>query len=54
MLVSKDAHTPLSFLPRLEETDLGIKHVKKALLDDDYHVSTSENFKFEKKSTQAQ
>ena len=38
MLVSKDAHTPLSLLPKLEETDLAIKHVKKALLDDDYHV----------------
>jgi len=30
MLVSKYAQTPLSFLPRLEETYLEIKHVKKA------------------------
>ena len=54
MLVSKDAQTPLSFLPTLEETYLEIKHVKKASHDDDYDARTRGSFKFESKSTQAQ
>ena len=54
MLVSKDAQTPLSFLPTLEETYLEVKHVKKASRDDDYDARTRGSFKFESKSTQAQ
>ena len=50
----KDAQTPLSFLPRLEEAYLEIKHVKKASRDDDYDACTHGSFNFESKSTQAQ
>ena len=53
MRVSKDAQTPLSFLPRLEAY-LEIKHVKKASCNDDYDARTRGSLKFERKSTQAQ
>ena len=52
--MSKDAQTPLSFLPRLEEAYLEIKHVNKASRDDDYDARTRGSLKFENKSTQAQ
>ena len=46
MLVSRDAQTPLSLLPRLEETYLEIEHVKKASRDDNYDARTRGSFKF--------